>query len=292
MTEPLRLRERSAEALADWVEVNLTLGPTSAMSANGLQEMIRDQLGSSSASVDMALNVMERRQRLLGKDWYPFRVTAVGVQLRAATTAAPYTALLLMSQEEAPLRATATSLGNAAVVLELLTAAAAKGLFGSLAQSARFGWPSDEGRPPSFPDGVRWLSERMGVPLGSAYRPPRRQDGGVDVVVWRSFADGQPGFPVMLIQCTLERDFVHKSSDIDLRVWSGWLSFDTDPLTALAIPYTVAKDEDWREMASRTVVLDRLRLVTLLRDQGVTDTDWVQQWSETECVAWTNALAE
>jgi hypothetical protein len=108
----------------------------------------------------------------------------------------------------------------------------------------------------------------MGIALGQSYRPPRRQDGGVDVVAWRPFDDGRRGFPVVLVQCTLQRDFVQKSRDIDLRTWSGWLAFDADPLTALAIPYTVASDESWNEMAANVIVLDRLRLVRLLSDAG------------------------
>ena len=68
----------------------------------------------------------------------------------------------------------------------------------------------------------------------------------------------------MLVQCTLERDFVHKSRDIDRRIWAGWLAFDADPLTALAIPHVVPREEDWREMASNVIVLDRIRLTSLL----------------------------
>jgi hypothetical protein len=108
----------------------------------------------------------------------------------------------------------------------------------------------------------------MGTRLGRAYRPPRRKDGGVDVVGWRQFPDRKPGFPIILVQCTLERDFVHKSRDIDRRIWAGWLAFDVDPLTALAIPHIVAREEDWREMAANVIVLDRIRLTSLLRDDA------------------------
>jgi hypothetical protein len=74
------------------------------------------------------------------------------------------------------------------------------------------------------------------------------------------------------VQCTLERDFVHKSRDIDRRVWAGWLAFDADPLTALAIPHVVPKEEDWREMASNVIVLDRIRLMSLLSATQHSDT--------------------
>jgi hypothetical protein len=90
------------------------------------------------------------------------------------------------------------------------------------------------------------------------------KDGGVDVVAWRPFPDGRSGFPVLLAQCTLEKDFAHKAADIELRLWSGWLAMDVDPATALAIPDVVPAGEEWNRLAARTVVLDRIRLASLL----------------------------
>ena len=68
----------------------------------------------------------------------------------------------------------------------------------------------------------------------------------------------------MLTQVSIEKDYVHKARDIDIRVWSGWLSLDHDPATALAIPEVVATGVDWDSLAARTVILDRLRLTSLL----------------------------
>ena len=148
--------------------------------------------------------------------------------------------------------------------MERITAVALRRLYGEGTRSLRFGWPSDVGRPREFPDAVRWLAQQMGVPPGSAYRPPHRKDGGVDVVSWRPFPDGRSGFPVLLCQCTLEKDYAHKAADIDLRVWSGWLALDTDPATALALSEVVAAGEEWNSLAARTVVLDRIRLAALV----------------------------
>ena len=151
----------------------------------------------------------------------------------------------------------------AAEHLERITTVALAELYGPGTEAIRFGWPSDVGRPPEFPDAIRWLAKQMSVPVGGSYRPPHRKDGGVDVVAWRPFPDGRSGFPVLLVQCTLERDYAHKASDIDLRVWSGWLRLDTDPATALAIPEVVPAGEVWNSLAARTIVLDRMRLAAL-----------------------------
>lgn len=183
----------------------------------------------------------------------------------AATASAvnhPWTPLLLMSSES-PLRA-GLDISAAGALLERITSVALRGLYGEGTKALRFGWPSDVDRPREFPDAIRWLAQQMGVPSGSAYRPPHRKDGGVDVVAWRPFPDGRSGFPVLLCQCTLEKDYAHKAADIDLRVWSGWLALDADPATALAISEVVAAGEEWNSLAARTVVLDRIRLATLI----------------------------
>ena len=62
---------------------------------------------------------------------------------------------------------------------------------------------------------------RRNVPVGKAFRSPYSKDGGVDVVAWRPFPDGRSGFPVLLAQCTIEKDYRHKAGDVDTRIWSG-----------------------------------------------------------------------
>jgi hypothetical protein len=99
--------------------------------------------------------------------------------------------------------------------------------------------------------------------LGNAFRPPRKKDGGVDLFVWKSFSDNQPGIPVMLVQCTIKEDFINKIGDIDLRLWANWLSSDIEPLVALAVPGVVTKDEVWSEITTRGILLDRMRLTEL-----------------------------
>jgi len=271
----VELPKRSAESLADAVEMAMARLGVPALSSQDAHNLFADV---DDAAVDMALNAMRRRQLLLGEK-YPYRIVGVGVRRDAASETSAYGALLLMSQREAPFRRNAAAMQDAATIFETLTCTAVRGLLGPKSAAIRFGWPSAEGRPREFPDAIRWLAERMGVAIGSAYRPPRRQDGGVDVVGWRPFGDEQPGFPILLVQCTLERDFVHKSADVDLRVWSGWLAFDADPMTALAIPHTVAKAEDWREMSARVIVLDRIRLTLLVDDEPPPE---VAEWAMNE----------
>jgi hypothetical protein len=267
---------RRADKVADWIEIEC-LRQARAMGSDALIKNGRS-VGFREADVSVGLTTMRRRLALLGAA-YPFRVAnGAAAAPWAANTA--WTALLLMSRES-PIRPH-LDLAIAANHLERVTADALCQLYGSGTYSVRFAWPSDEGRPPEFPEAIRWLADRMKVRVGSSYRPPYNKDGGVDVVAWRPFPDGRSGFPVLLAQCTLERDYARKAADVDTRVWAGWLALDVDPSTALSIPDVVGAGEDWNALAARTVVLDRLRLATLLRDR----TDTPQRMAQV--VAWAN----
>lgn len=266
---------RRANRVADWIETEcLVLGK--ALGASMLNDA-GSSLGYRETDVALGLNAMGRRSTLLGAA-YPFR-TANGAAALPGAIRTPWVALLLMSSES-PIRRTFDT-ATAAANLERITAAAARNLCGPDTEAVRFAWPSEPGRPPEFPDAVRWLADRMKVRIGSAYRPPYNKDGGVDVVAWRPFPDGRSGFPVVLVQCTLERDYAHKAGDVDRRVWSGWLALDLDPTTALAVPDVVAAGEEWNMLAARTVVLDRVRLAALI-DAQPNDSllDPVASWAE------------
>lgn len=250
---------RGAHQIADALEL-IALAKETALGPAALGSFA-EKFRLSSADLALASRAIQQRSELLGEA-YPFRTAAGSV---AAVDGASQTAwaTLLSLGALSPIRT--ERLSDASVLFEELTCRAVRGLFGPDTESLRFGWPSDVGRPRAFPDAVRWLANRMGVSVGAAYRPPATKDGGVDVVAWRPFADGRSGFPVALVQCTLEREFAHKVADIDLRVWSGWLRLDSPPISILAVPEVVGAGQEWDSLASRVVVLDRIRLVGLLQ---------------------------
>lgn len=261
-----------ADGIADWIEVECLLRATP-LSAQSLIERAREH-GLGEVDVSLGLRTMQRRTNSVGGS-YPFRVANGASAVNTADSSA-WVAMLLMSPHS-PARPL-LAIKEAAELFELITRDAGNNLLGEGTKSIRFGWPSQDGRPREFPDAVRWLAERMGIACGGAYRPPRNKDGGVDVVIWRPFPDGRSGFPAILVQCTLERDFFHKAADVDIRVWSSWLELDVDPMTALAIPCVVPAGESWNLLASRTVVLDRIRLASL-SDLRHTGSEVLKDWT-------------
>ncbi len=266
------------EQVADWVETTL-IARNGPIGIDALAECARQDCAIDDAKLSTGLQVMRRRARLLGTT-YPFELTKIAVRPQFAATSSIYTALLLLSPG-APLRQLTGSkpTNDMAVLFERITVDATKALLGSSSDAVRFGWPSDQGRPERFSEAIEWLAKRMGVESGSAFRPPKRKDGGVDVVAWRSFPDGRKGFPVSLVQCTLQKDIVPKSRDIDLRIWSGWLTLVVDPITILAIPGTINSNEDWDEIAVRSLILDRIRIADLLSGHALVNYEWGESFT-------------
>ena len=255
---------RDASSVADWIELQAIAYPPgvtqSALVERGAQYALRPD------DIALGLTHIRLRQQALGGA-YPFMSSGGAIAAQDSLPSHPWTALLLMSGIS-PLRT--QSLEKLVVQFEEITAKAMEAFWGPQTVALRFGWPSAVGRPREFPDAIRWLADRMFVPVGNSYRPPATKDGGVDVVVWRPFGDRRSGFPVALVQCTLEQDFRHKVNDVDVRVWAGWLALDVSPTVVLAVPEVIPHGLEWDSLATRAVLVDRIRLALLLTESGVT----------------------
>jgi hypothetical protein len=257
-----------SELIADWIELNALSQSDNASGFDRLRNFTSEELEIPLQRVDVALNLIKRRSEILNTD-YPLDVKAVGMVRRQDWAELPYTYLLRISSgAEHPFSLSLDSNPDRVLNFEKLVVVAMKNLLGSSSQAIRFGFPSED-RPVEFPKAIEWLSKRMGIKSGEAYRPPRRKDGGVDVVAWRPFKDRRNGFPVYLVQVTCERNYSHKIYDVDLRLWSGWLNLDADPISVLAVPTTISLGEEWNEISSRVVVLERIRICELLSENAL-----------------------
>jgi hypothetical protein len=135
--------------------------------------------------VSMAIDTMAKRATVLG-DSYPFVVSDIAVLRRTSHHAAEYATLLFLtpgSVARQTVRASETAVMGE--LLEEISEAALANFWGPGGSALSFGYPSKHGRPESFDQAVIWLAGKMGLEAGRGYRPPRRKDGGVDVVAWR-----------------------------------------------------------------------------------------------------------
>jgi hypothetical protein len=252
---------------ADLVETLLLCANERALGFQQLEDLLKRLEFDPQFIVATALNQMQKRSELLG-DLYPFEALSYAVRKSPTCEDSAYVSLLSLSPEGLFRQLfDSRDIDLAAIDFERIVAYAMKSLAGPTSESIRFGWPSDVGRPMEFPDAITWLGEKMGIRLGRGFRPPRRKDGGVDIVSWRKFKDGKTAFPIYLVQCTIQSDLRKKSDDIDLRNWSNWLDFSRDPQPVLAVPHEISgQDEAWNELGLKSLVLDRPRLIELCHE--------------------------
>lgn len=255
------LSNESSERIADWIEILAAAQQGKPLSIQRIQEVSQSFANLSSVLIPFAFRQLERRAKILGGS-YPFMIDNSYIVTKKSVENSVYLQLLFLTSGSGVLNAGEVwNLEKASKLFESIVESALSTFFGQNTQTVNFGFPSRRGRPAEFSAAVEWLSRKTNIRLGNAYRPPRKKDGGVDLFVWKSFADNKPGIPIMLVQCTIKEDFINKIGDIDIKLWSSWLSSDIEPLAALAIPGVVNKDEQWSEVTTRGILLDRLRLV-------------------------------
>jgi hypothetical protein len=261
------LSNESSERIADWIEILAASQRGKPLSIQKIQEVSQSFANLSTHMVPYAFRQLERRSQILCEN-YPFIIDEAFIVTKKSVDDSTYLQLLFLTPGSGV--STAGSVWNlekASKLFEDIVENSMASFFGQNTRTVNFGFPSRNGRPADFPAAVAWLSKKTNIRLGNAYRPPRKKDGGVDLFVWKAFADNKPGIPIMLVQCTIKDDYINKIGDIDIKLWSSWLSSDIEPLVALAVPGVVNKDEYWGEITTRGILLDRLRLVESCHDK-------------------------
>ena len=257
------LSSENSSTVADWIEALAASQSGKPLSMQKVQEISESFANVGQNVIPFAFRLLEKRQQVL-KDLYPFTIDETFIVTKKTVRDSFYLQMLFLTPKAGLFTSGATwNLEKASQLFEDLTEKALSNFLGSKTHTANFGFPSRSGRPAEFSAAVEWLSKKTNIRLGNAFRPPRKKDGGVDLFVWKSFSDNQPGIPVMLVQCTIKEDFINKIGDIDLRLWANWLSSDIEPLVALAVPGVVTKEEVWSEITTRGILLDRMRLTEL-----------------------------
>jgi len=216
--------------------------------------------------LELAQHEISRRAKIIG-DAYPF-IFQKGVPVLRPNSGHYLTMLALSHIQKSGVSDESLGENYSAKGFEDLVEVCLGDFFGNHTKSVNFGFPSDIGRPSDFGAAISWLAGKIGIQAGTSFRSPRRKDGGVDLVVWKSFGDFRTGVPILLVQATLQRDLRTKARDVDRRMWSGWLSMDLDPLVALSIPYVLEYSEIWNEVTRNCLLLDRVRLTAMLSERS------------------------
>ena len=271
--------------LADWAEAIILLEERQSLSRsairqrlNGGQDIDSDE---TDVSIDFLLAEVERR-KAAGESTYPFVPTGEGISRDSMTDEGPYEFLLWLAVS--PKFREQKRFQEADLLFDNLAKQALIRYLGPNARGVRFGFPASDGRPSGFREAVGWLAGLLGLETGSMSPRPELKDGGADVVVWNPFRDGRSGFVVILCQCTVRIDWTKKAADVVAGSWNGWIDFGLAPVTAIAIPFALPPAyAQWDELR-RTVniMLDRTRLVELIRVANVADLESIKTWNSKE----------
>lgn len=258
-----------AGTLAEFVEAHLLIDGDDYLSATEFLALFPAGQQPSDTEVQFGFAEVERRSKSLGTR-YPYVATGRGVRKFEGDEFAPYEFLLLMSMLKTPVR---IDLGfeRSDPLFDAIVREAFKAFLGPASMAVEFGYPPRNGRPAGFSEAVSWLGGLIGLKDLSMDRPSTLKDAGVDIVAWRPLDDGRVGFPLYLIQNTVQLKYASKPRDVLPSQWHQWYHLPREPLVGFAVPFAIAPGDDrWRQIAAVCdLPFDRMRLMSELKDAMV-----------------------
>jgi len=234
------------------------------------EEDIYDDQAFASMWLDDVWIELARRERLLGQASpiavAPRVVTRVNTWRQAPAYAfCVLVPLLQRSRSWRPRRG--VNYAQQGVLFERISEESLKGAGWS---TFRTGWSS--ANVARLPAVVTQVAQAIGEPEHANWRTnvaPHANEAGLDVVVYRAFADGRCGFPIYLAQCATGDDWDTKLYTPSLSVWTRLVDFAAPPQKVFALPHSLGAEE-LRRVAVKVsgIVLDRYRLLDASRSSA------------------------
>jgi hypothetical protein len=207
---------------------------------------------------------------------YPFRLSEDGdtlfVKNRLTLRQKLYLSLLL-SANTAYVTRGASKLTSS---FEIISSLALKELLPPYAEVYVFG-SNSSGRHSRYRgnvlEKVRKLAEDLNekIDLEEGDLPPTSSgDEGLDLVGWVPWSDAAPGRLLIFGQCACTGNWVMKQHSSSAQAWNRKIRFTARPANIAFIPLCFRRpDGSWHKPGDihESIVIDRLRLIYLLRDQ-------------------------
>ena len=241
--------------------------------------------------VEDAFKEMERRSHAC-RDGYPFALGRTGITLLSDQEDENhrhiiYKYLLLATRLNMTSNRRHEDM-DGTLLFEELAAEAAQSYFGARAEKLIFGTSA---RGSNFPAKVNALCKQMQEGDRFVNRdktPPDEQDGGLDVVVWKPFADNLPGKLIAFGQCKTGTHYRHTLTYLRPDSFCGnWLY--TPPTVPPVRMFFVAEAlprHNWNSTARKAGLLfDRCRIVDYCDDVSAETLAKVKAWTEAAAAA-------
>jgi hypothetical protein len=257
-----------AERVADWVELELSLGQSS-FSKSTLISIIRDAGGSEHESFasDVWQNLRERIA-LYSTKFFEIKGDLVTSHNDVVDGRLEYEVCLFFS-----LYGASSLTGSNPKLFERMSAEAIEKHFNGT--SFIFGWPLLEGVETEIAARVKQVSKLLRERFAESPQH-RYKDRGVDIISWKPFAEPshdsrRSSQLVVLSQCAAGHNWRSKAHELPMAAWKQYIHWATDPLSAFVVP-CVIREDIWHDVARDVdgLVFDRVRLINNL-SLGVTN---------------------
>ena len=278
--------ERDPVKCADWAELEVLYGNETAVSLEYIRtsldvEALLEEEASDNESMPnemaqslVAETVREIERRICsGGKGYPFRIHDNRLELKPGVhRRTPYAFCLMLSDRDYYSKS-----DPAPRLFEYIAAEALKAYLHG--KAFRFGAPRDA-PVEDIKTAVSQLSKLTGDVLVGTYPiKPTDKDLGLDVFGWKDFTDEKTSKILVYMQCATGDNWQSKRGDLDLSIggiWSQIVGWTVQPVKAMAIPYVIAPGEEWKRATPGMLVMDRLRISSLLpaRALSIPGRDW------------------
>lgn len=150
----------------------------------------------------------------------------------------------------------------------------------------RAGWSPENTK--NIPEIVRELTARLFVP-GAAdlnrWLQTAGNDGGLDIICYRTFSDEREAMPLFFLQCASGKNWREKVDTPNPDLWQKLLDSAVRPSTGIVAPFVIdSKELSIAALIGQIIVFDRIRLLSAVRqgdvrlDGALSDelTNWLQ----------------
>ncbi|MDF0596313.1 hypothetical protein [Psychromarinibacter halotolerans] len=135
----------------------------------------------------------------------------------------------------------------------------------------RAGWtPEDAKNIPGIVDALCELLFTSGAADLNEWIAPQGNDGGLDLVCYKTFGDEREGMPVFFLQCASGKNWRDKIHTPNGRTWQKYLNAAVMPSTGIIAPFVIESAELKRaSLEGQAIVFDRLRLLSAKRENPI-----------------------
>ncbi len=135
----------------------------------------------------------------------------------------------------------------------------------------RSGWtPDDAKNIPGIVEALCDLLHTSGATDLGEWIAPQGNDGGLDLVCYRTYGDERQGTPVFFLQCASGKNWRDKIHTPNGETWKKYLNAAVTPSTGIIAPFVIENAELKRaSLEGQAIVFDRIRLLSAKRSLPV-----------------------